>query len=151
MLNPRLLRPDGFAHSVALVPFNANVAWPRPAPPLLPVSTNSTSLPVPTRSTPKPTVAPPENVRVPEPPVEAAAAQLRVPVPLALADTGALTTGEPFSVPVHVPVPLKLYDSVCGVFCRPVGENVALPPMLQAPLTVLAALADATGASATRA
>src|SRR3989441_7233649 len=148
MSKPRLLRPEGFAHSVALAPFAAKVAWPTPAPPPLPVSTNSTSLPVPTRSTPRPTTTPPATVSVPEPPVDTAAAQLNVPGPVALADTGALTTGVPLSVPVQLPVPAKLYVRVCGVAVRPFGEKVALPETVQAPETTLAALAEATGASA---
>src|SRR2546421_9651823 len=103
MSNPRLFRPAELAHSVARAPFAANVAWPTPAPPPLPVSTNSTSLPLPTRSMPKPTETPwLGNVRLPLPPVETAPAQLRVPEPVALAETGAFVIVFPFSVPEQV-------------------------------------------------
>src|SRR2546426_4410322 len=105
----RLCSAVGLAPWVARARSEANVAGRAPAPPPLPVSANSTSLPLPTRSMPKPTDTPcAGNVRLPLPPVETEPAQLSVPEPLAVADTGAFVIGVPFSVPEQVPLPLKL-------------------------------------------
>ena len=83
---------------------------------------------------------------MPVPPVDTAAAQLNVPEPVALAVTGALMIGTPFSVPVHVPFPPKLYDMAVGVPVSPPGEKDAVPAIVHCPETV-AALAEVTGTS----
>jgi hypothetical protein len=139
-VNGRVLAP--LAQAVPAVPPAANVAWPTASPPLLPVSSSSTSDAVPTSVNANP-IALPLTVSVPEP-VPSEALQPSVPVPVAIAEAGAFVTVAPFSVPEHVPEPLKLKPLAPGT--RPSGElNVAFPLRTHSPETVLAALADAAG------